>query len=78
MRARLVFYFLLSTSAFLPACAQPHAHVAAPSTAAVQGGIDNAQTSNQQAQRYNDVARGISGRIEAKTQVIIKNWDASK
>ncbi len=59
-------------------CVQKHAHVIAPSTSAVQGGIDRAQASNTQAQKFNDVARGISGRIDAKAEVIRRYWDTSK
>lgn len=60
------------------ACAQSHKHVAPPSNAAVQGGITRAQQSNQNAQRYNDLARGTLERIDAKAEVIRKYWDISK
>ena len=45
--------------------------VPAPSTAGVQGAIDTAQ-------RYNDLAHGSAGRIDAKAAVIEKYWDSSK
>ena len=78
MHSRKYRAAVITIAVLLCACAQHHAHVSAPSTAAVQGGIDSAQASNSQAQRYNDVARGISGRIDAKAAVIRKYWDTSK
>lgn len=59
-------------------CVQKHAHILPPSTAAVSGNIDNARSLNSQGQHYNDVARGISGRIDAKASVIQKYWQDAK
>lgn len=52
--------------------------VAGPSTSGVEARITSAQKSNTEAQKYNDLARGTSQRIEAKASVLEKYWDTSK
>jgi hypothetical protein len=65
---------LTSVLCLTAGCVQEHAHVAAPSSAATQGSITSARASNQEAQRYNDVARSDAERIDAKASVIKKYW----
>ncbi len=55
-------------------CVHAHAHVAAPSTSAVSANVGAAASANRNAQRYNDIATGIAGRIDAKAGVIQKFW----
>jgi hypothetical protein len=45
-----------------------------PAGAQLQSSIGSASTSNQAAQRYNDVARTKAERIDAKAGVVIKYW----
>lgn len=59
-------------------CVTHHAHVAAPSNAKVQAGINSAQASNLEAQSYNAKAKTKAKRIEDKVIVIEKYWDKSK
>ncbi len=51
------------------------ATVPGPSTAGVETKINNAQTSNSEAQRYNDLAGNAAKRVEAKGNVILKYWN---
>lgn len=60
-------------------CVTKHAHVLAPSTAAVQGNINKAKSqiqsarqSIQDAQKYNDISADDARRIDAKAQVLLK------
>jgi hypothetical protein len=55
-------------------CVHTHPHVSAPSSAEVSGHVGTAASANTQAQRYNDVARVISGRIDAKAGVLERYW----
>jgi hypothetical protein len=78
IRALTIFFALLCVS-----CAQTHKHVAAPSNAAVQGGIDrarggvtNAQGSNKSAQKYNDISAEDARLIDEKAAVIQKYWNS--
>ena len=59
-------------------CAVTPKHVVAPSTSGSNRAISGARQSNQNAQRYNDVARSQAELIEAKGNVVKKYWDTSK
>lgn len=49
-----------------------------PSTVGVETKINNAQTSNTEAQKYNDLASKGASRIDAKATLILKDWDSAK
>jgi len=55
-------------------CSCSATRVAGPSTSGVEAKISQAQASNTEAQRYNDLARTASQRIEDKVIVIDRYW----
>ena len=66
---RIIDISVLAACLLCASCATQR--VAGPSTAGVEAKI-------AEAQRYNDLARGTSQRIEAKAAVLEKYWDTSK
>lgn len=78
-------FYLLLTGVLLGGCVSAHKHVAPPSTAAVQSGINkgkqgalDARAATKEAQRYNDINATDAKLIDLKAAVIKKYWDKAR
>lgn len=70
---------ILCVSLLFGACVQTHKHVAAPSTAAVQGSISKAKSNIvdaraaiKDAQRFNDISAEDARLIDSKAAVLLR------
>ncbi len=81
--ATLILGIVMLLSSWLSGCVQQHKHVSAPSTTAVQTGINkaqlgvaNARGENQALGRGNEKARTLTQRIHDK-DILIDRWRAT-
>lgn len=77
--------YLLVLGVLMGGCVSAHKHVAPPSTAAVQSGINkgkqgaiDARLATKEAQRLNDINATDAQLIDAKATIIKRYWDKAQ